>query len=165
MVMRWDRRAVVMGVAAAGLVACAAIAGDDAQTIRPVRVPVAVREAARKSAPGVRFTKAFRYADEGRPRYVLAGKDAHGREVSIDADGRGKVDRVETSVTMDEVPKEVRDVLVATRRRDAKARRWRFTDIKRVTDDEGGNASYRFEGPDEHGEIVGLLDIQVSRRK
>jgi hypothetical protein len=148
-------RAMVMALGLAGAMAGPVLAQSEIRSIKPEQLPALVREAAQKAAPGVRWSKAFRGTIEGRTSYLLVGKDGKGREVEVETNDRGKIRSVETTVPMNEVPKNVLEVV----RHDENAKNWKITAVKRSRAGDGKGESYTFYGPNEEGEIIGLISI------
>jgi len=87
-----------------------AIAGEE-KKLDIEKVPQAVRDAAKKAAPQVKFTKAAIEIEEGDVVYELAGRCPQGRQCEIDVTAGGKVLEIETECRKDDIPSEVTRVL------------------------------------------------------
>ena len=121
------------------------------------KIPPATREAAKKAAPGVKFTKAG--FDEANKYYKLRGKDAEGRDVQVLSDkGADLVQvKVSTPTTLKDVPQVVLDAHTQTTERPGRFH-FKATKIIRSEQTTVGSDSktviYQFIGKNADGEIL-----------
>jgi uncharacterized membrane protein YkoI len=99
----------------AGLVAASTAAPAGEERIELARVPAVVKAAATKAAPGVTWEKASKETEDGKTSYEVEGKNAAGKAVSVSATEAGKVEEVETEITLADVPAVVTQALKARR--------------------------------------------------
>ena len=120
--MRLDLHDVVLALVAAGVMTVSA--SGDFKTTDVAEVPVAVRQAADKAAPGCTWTTAVTLTRNSRPSavkgrekkyniYRLNGKNREGRESEALLTARGTVLESKTQIPMDDVPKKVADAFKA----------------------------------------------------
>ena len=154
-------RGVRTGAMAAG-VAClaghsASLLADD-ETIDLAKVPEAVKKAADKAVPNVKWTSASKENEDGQVVYELEGTDDEGRVVSVEVTAKGKVLEVEKQIDVAKIPKAVQNAL--------KAKLPRFqTSMAFQVFVEGELIAYEFEGkrPKDKKEISVLVTADGKR--
>lgn len=111
----------------------------DEEEIALAKVPDAVKKAADKATPGVKWTDAARGKDEDGVYYSLEGENKQGRAVMIDVTESGEVIEIDTEIPLAEVPKTVADALKR------KLPRFKATTAYVMTE-EGKVGGYYFDG-------------------
>jgi hypothetical protein len=115
------------------------LAGEKEEDVALEKLPAVVRKAADKEIAKAKWLAATKLLEEGDVMYELDGKDAKGREVTVQVTADGQVVEVETEITMKEIPKVVTEALKK------KLPGFKASLIHSVNED-GKIVSYSFEG-------------------
>jgi hypothetical protein len=140
------------------LVAGAVRADDQAREVKPAEVPAAVLKAVQERSPGAEFTRAYRYIEKNQDCCHLIGKDAKGRELTVEATDLGTILLFQTTIRMADVPLKVRKII----ERDHQGKEFSHIFNREEYGDEPGTRRYDFEcaGLSPNGEklVLRILD-------
>ncbi|HYE34622.1 PepSY domain-containing protein [Methylocaldum sp.] len=139
-------RFIIFGLLSLGsLVGCNGRSTE--QNVPLEQVPPAVRAAADKAVPGVKWEKAETETEKGQAIYEMKGRDSLNREVEVEVTPEGTLVEAETEIPLEEVPIVVREAL--------KARFPNFKPEEIESVAKGvGSGGYEFEGRDERNKKI-----------
>jgi hypothetical protein len=155
-----DRRKFLGTLGFGGMAACVLFgrsaaqpppADEEEEEIDLKKVPSVVRKAADKAVPKAKWIMALRIKDEDGEIYMLEGTNSKGRDVTIEVTSEGEVEKIETEITLKEVPKVVLRALAD------QVPKFKATAVFSIREDD--ELSYQFEGkrPKDKEEITVVI--------
>jgi uncharacterized membrane protein YkoI len=112
------------------------------------KVPAAVKAAADKAAPGVRWKKAEKEQEHGKMIYELKGRDPKGGKMEVEVSPDGKQVSVEKPVSLDAVPTAVKTAANTA----VPGAKWKWAE----QETEAGKTLYELKGRGPNGKKVKL---------